>query len=71
MERKLVLSKTAEKKLRKLFDFLTEEWSEKVKDEFIKKLDFSINSIKNQPEGFPKSKMQKGQRKQCCKALVG
>lgn len=47
MERKIVLSKTAEKKLRKLFDFLTEQWSEKVKNEFIKKLDFSINSIKN------------------------
>ena len=71
MERKIVLSKTAEKKLRKLFDFLTEEWCEKVKDEFIKKLDFSINSIKNQPESFPKSKSQKGLRKQCCKALVG
>lgn len=71
MERKIVLSKTAEKKLRKLFDFLTEEWCEKVKDEFIKKLDFSINSIKNQPESFPESKIQKGLRKQCCKALVG
>lgn len=42
MERKVVLSKTAEKKLRKLFDFLTEEWCEKVKNEFIKKLDFSL-----------------------------
>ena len=63
MERKIVLSKTAEKKLQKLFDFLTEEWSEKVKNEFIKKLDFSINSIKNQPESFPESKMQKGLRK--------
>lgn len=63
MERKIVLSKTAEKKLQKLFDFLTEEWSEKVKNEFIKKLDFSINSIKNQPESFPESKIQKGLRK--------
>src|SRR5690606_13598482 len=63
MERKIVLSKTAEKKLQKLFNFLTEEWSEKVKNEFIKKLDFSINSIKNQPESFPESKMQKGLRK--------
>ncbi|PJR03855.1 type II toxin-antitoxin system RelE/ParE family toxin [Avrilella dinanensis] len=63
MEREVVLSKTAEKKLRKLFDFLTEQWSENVKNEFIKKLDFSINSIKNQPESFPESKTQKGLRK--------
>lgn len=63
MEREVVLSKTAEKKLRKLFDFLTEQWSEKVKNEFIKKLDFSINSIKKQPESFPESKTQKGLRK--------
>lgn len=49
MERKIILSKTAEKKLNRLFEYLAEEWSEKVKSDFIKKLDFSISIIKNQP----------------------
>lgn len=59
MEREVVLSKTAEKKLRKLFDYLTEQWSEKVKNEFIKKLDFSINSIKNNQRVFQNLKYKK------------
>lgn len=59
MEREVVLSKTAEKKLRKLFDFLAEEWSEKVKNEFIKKLDFSINRLKNNQRVFQNLKHKK------------
>ncbi len=63
MERKIILSKTAEKILSRLFEYLEEEWSEKVKSDFIKKLDFSISIIKNQPQSFPESKKQKGLRK--------
>lgn len=63
MSRKVVISKTAEKKLEKLFDYLIEKWSLKVKNEFIEKLDTSIAIIEKQPEIFPESKKNKGLRK--------
>lgn len=63
MSRKVVVSKTAEKKLDTLFDYLITEWSVKVKTDFVKKLDSSIEIIKNQPEIFPESKKAKGLRK--------
>lgn len=63
MIRKVVISKTAEKKLDKLFDYLVENWSLKVKNEFIEKLDASIEIIRNQPEIFPESKKAKKLRK--------
>lgn len=59
MRRKVVISKTAEKKLEKLFDYLIEKWSLKVKNEFIEKLDTSIAIIEKQPEIFPESKKTK------------
>ncbi|MEO5789064.1 MAG: type II toxin-antitoxin system RelE/ParE family toxin [Gelidibacter sp.] len=63
MSRKVVISKTAEKKLEKLFDYLIRNWSVTVKKEFVEKLDSSIDLIKNQPEIFPESKKTKGLRK--------
>ena len=63
MRRKVVISKTAEKKLEKLFDYLIEKWSLKVKNEFIEKLDTRIAIIEKQPEIFPESKKNKGLRK--------
>ena len=63
MSRKVVISKTAEKKLEKLFEYLIEKWSVKVKKDFVEKLDSSIEIIKNQPEIFPESKKGKGLRK--------
>ncbi|XCF07011.1 type II toxin-antitoxin system RelE/ParE family toxin [Tamlana crocina] len=63
MSRKVVISKTAEKKLEKLFEYLIAEWSDKVKREFVEKLDSSIEIVKNQPEIFPESKKGKGLRK--------
>lgn len=63
MSRKVVISKTAEKKLDILFNYLIQEWSFTVKKEFVEKLDTSINIIKNQPEIFPESKKGKGLRK--------
>ncbi|WP_339918488.1 type II toxin-antitoxin system RelE/ParE family toxin [Yeosuana marina] len=63
MSRKVVISKTAEKKLEKLFEYLIKEWSAKVKKDFIEKLDSSIEIIKNQPEIFPESKKGKSLRK--------
>lgn len=46
MKRKVVLSKTAKKKLDALFAYLIEEWSLQVKDNLVKKLDRCINIIK-------------------------
>ena len=63
MNRKVVISKTAEKKLEKLFEYLIKEWSVKVKKDFVEKLDSSIEIIKNQPEIFPESKKGKSLRK--------
>ncbi|HEY9220266.1 MAG TPA: type II toxin-antitoxin system RelE/ParE family toxin [Lutibacter sp.] len=63
MRRKIIISKTGEKKLALLFDYLLKNWSVNVKKEFIEKLDSSISIIQNQPEIFPESKKVKGLRK--------
>tara|TARA_Y100000310_G_C20164414_1_gene570697 strand:- start:167 stop:469 length:303 start_codon:yes stop_codon:yes gene_type:complete len=63
LSRKVVISKTAERKLEKLFEYLIKEWSLKVKKDFVEKLDSSIEIIKNQPEIFPESKKGKSLRK--------
>jgi plasmid stabilization system protein ParE len=63
MDRKIVVSKTAEKKLNKLFLYLEEEWSLQVKQEFVEKLDNSIAIIKKQPKVFPVSSKEKNLRK--------
>lgn len=63
MSRKVVISKTAERKLETLFDYLVKEWSVKVKKDFVEKLDSSIEIIKKQPEIFPESKKGKSLRK--------
>lgn len=63
MSRKVVISKTAKRKLEKLFEYLIKEWSVKVKKDFVEKLDSSIEIIKNQPEIFPESKKGKSLRK--------
>lgn len=63
MSRTVIISKLAERKLDKLFEYLTTKWSIKVKNEFIKKLDKNILLIKNQPESFPSSEKEKGLRK--------
>ncbi len=63
MERKVIISKTAEKRLEKLFEYLIENWSLKVKIDFVKKLDNKIDLLKSHPNGFPKSIKEKGLRK--------
>ena len=63
MSRTVILSKTAEKKLEKLFEFLLENWNPKVKYDFIKKLDKNIKIIKDKPEIFPQSEKKVGLHK--------
>lgn len=63
MNREVDISKTAEKKLDKLFDYLIEEWSINVKNEFVGKLNDCIKVIRQQPEAFPESDIEKGLRR--------
>lgn len=63
MKREVIITKTANKKLDKLFNYLLENWSEKVKLDFIKKLDKKIETIKLHPESFPESNKKKGLHK--------
>jgi len=63
MSRTVLISKTAEKKLEKLFGYLVEKWSVKVKNEFIQKLDKNIELIRKQPKSSPESEKENGLRK--------
>ncbi len=60
MSRKIVLSKRASKNLEKLLEYLETKWSKRVKDNFIKKLDRSLQILKEKPESSPKSDIVKG-----------
>ncbi|RYE23457.1 MAG: type II toxin-antitoxin system RelE/ParE family toxin [Sphingobacteriaceae bacterium] len=63
MMRSVVVSKLASNKLQKLFDYLIQNWSLKVKLEFVEKFDHSIEIINNQPESFPQSSIKPGLHK--------
>lgn len=63
MSRTVIISKIAEKKLEKLFEYLLENWNQKVKSDFIKKLDKNIILIKTNPESFPQSEKKIGLHK--------
>lgn len=60
MSRSIIISKTAKNKLNTLFIYLLEKWNLKVKLDFIKKLDKSIDLIKSHPESFTLSNKKKG-----------
>ncbi len=63
MMRRINLSNRAVKRLDDLLAFLEKEWSPKVKNNFILKLDKSIRQIQKLPESFPASEKIKGLRK--------
>jgi plasmid stabilization system protein ParE len=63
MKRKVVLSKRAKIKLDNLLLFLETEWSLSVKNEFIEKLDRTLQIIQNNPESFPKTQVLTGVHK--------
>lgn len=60
---KVVLSPTARRKLENLLEYLQEEWSVKVKLEFMAKLDKSIEQISTHPKSCPESQRFKGLHK--------
>ena len=63
MSRAVILTKTAEKKLNQLFEYLLKDWNQKVKSDFVKKLDKNIESIRITPEMFPESEIKLGLHK--------
>lgn len=63
MKREIRLSKRAMNKLDNLLVSLEEEWSAKVKHNFILKLDNSLNQIQELPDSFPESEKIIGLRK--------
>jgi len=63
MSRNVKVSLTAEKKIAQLLEYLHENWSLKVKLDFVKKLDQSINIIKVDPYVFPESHKKSGLHK--------
>lgn len=60
MSRKVILTDTAKEKLSSLLNFLQENWSEKVKKDFVKILDYKIDSIKLNPKICPSSEKESG-----------
>ena len=54
------LSKLAEAKLLELTGYLLEEWSVRVRDEFINKLTEKVNQISDYPYSCPKSEVFTG-----------
>jgi len=62
VKREIRLSKRAMKKLESLLVYLEEEWSTKVKHEFIQKLDKSLKQIQKLPHSFPESEKKRGLR---------
>jgi plasmid stabilization system protein ParE len=60
--KKVVLSKTATKRLERLLAYLETEWSLTVKNDFVKKLDKSLKRVQKFPESCPQTKFVKGLR---------
>ncbi len=58
--RKIILSKRASNRLEELLEYLELEWSLKVKNDFIKKLDKSLSQIQKFPNSCPKSDIVTG-----------
>ncbi len=56
--REIVLSRTAALKLENLLNYLEVKWSDRVKQNFIQKLDNSIQQIQNYPLSFEKSEIK-------------
>lgn len=60
MDKKVVMSSKALFSLSELLNYLENKWSNKVKRDFIRKLDICINRISKFPESSPESKEIKG-----------
>ena len=57
------LSQTAGEKIDQIIEYLENRWSNKVRDNFLSKLERSMNVIEQMPYGFPASQNFPGLRK--------
>ena len=60
---RISLSERASEQLASLLDYLELEWSPQVSDNFVLKLERSLNAIQTFPEGFPASEKFTGLHK--------
>jgi plasmid stabilization system protein ParE len=60
MIKNVVLSPIAKLRLEELLEYLKQKWSEKVKNEFIERLDVKIRQVSQYPKSCPESKALKG-----------
>ena len=63
MARTVKLSKKASAKLENIITYLETEWSEKVRNEFIQKLDNALEHLSQFPASHPRSESVKGLRR--------
>jgi len=63
MHRKIRLSRRAARKLESLLNYLEIEWSLKVRNDFIAKMDRTLKNNEKFPHSFPESQTVKGLRK--------
>ena len=63
MKRQIVLTKTAQRRLKELLEHLEKEWSTKVKRNFISKFENRLEIVKTNPQAFPESEIKKGLHK--------
>lgn len=57
MAKRIVILKRADRKIKKVYSYLVEQWSEKVANEFYEKFDTAVKLISRYPEiGYPSSK---------------
>ena len=64
MSYKLSISERAEKNLDKVFEYLTDNWSLKVKNDFKEKLNTEVNRLRQNPYLYQPSNIKKDVR--CC-----
>ncbi len=60
--RRIILSKRSSNKLNKLLEYFENEWSLKVRNDFLRKFDKSLSQIQNFPESSPETDYVKGLR---------
>lgn len=59
--RKIIISNRAKSNASRIFEYLVAKWSVRVKEEFADKLAKTIDTIRDNPESFPKSGINKKQ----------
>jgi len=62
MEYEVLISERAKTRLEKIFEYLEQNWSEKVKKDFKEKLLNNVDFLRQNPLMYPESQVKKGLR---------